>query len=158
MLANVLNVGEGDGHFLHDHDAFAHAQAAVSDDIPALLEIEPDEREGEETKRNQERESQTRNEEQQKAGFVPMPRGFDRSHDGTNHHQGNDDEREQALQDPEEQQVFVIGRRGAEQARAGFVAGRWLGVARNAQQSLGELAEGIIHGGKGSKLQNQNTK
>src|SRR4051812_16578370 len=38
--ADVLDIREGDRHFLDGDDAFADAEATVGDDIPAFVEIE----------------------------------------------------------------------------------------------------------------------
>lgn len=82
---DVLDVGEGDGHFPNDHDAFANAQAAVGDDVPPLLEIQPNQRQGEEAQCNHDGERDTGNQEQQESGWVALARRHERAHDGPDH-------------------------------------------------------------------------
>src|SRR5947199_5095992 len=41
---DILNVREGNGHFLNGHDTFANAEAAIGHDVPALFIIEPENR------------------------------------------------------------------------------------------------------------------
>src|SRR5436309_1929070 len=58
---DVLDVCEGDGHFLDGKDAFAHAEAAIGDDVPALFVIEAENGQNEQALEQSEEEDQERN-------------------------------------------------------------------------------------------------
>ena len=144
---NVLDVGKGDGGFAYEDEAFADAQAAVGDEIPALLEIEADHGERDESGNYEEDKDQCGDGEGDgechgcASGFVE-----EQAENGCQKEQAEADHCADGFQEPQREQVFVEIGCGAENLGFGFIAGRRFGFGRNAQDFCAEFAEGVIHG------------
>src|ERR1043166_3846687 len=145
---DVLDVCKVDSHLADRCNSFANAQAAIRDHVPPLFKIQTQHGESEKIANDKQPDNQRRDEKQHASPAFAFfgqveNKNHARNHNGYEH----DKQCKSGFETPEKKQVAVIVWRGAKYPRAGFVAGRWLWVVRDAQEPLGDLAEGAIHEG-----------